>query len=311
MKVSSLLKPIVSGVSAAVVSLAIAIPANAGGRLSAPIPDWTGGAVVCKLVQTILENEMDYKVKAITMPSGAGIYEGIAAGDLDYACESWPSYSSSKDTMIKKFGGDGSVQYMGPTGVVGTSTYYVPRYFVDTVANDLTSYKQLNKYKEHFTTLESGGKGRLLACPTPAWECDDQKRLDMLGVDFMAVELGTETALWAEAQAAYARKEPFLLYAWEPHWIHAALDLVALELPAHSPDAWPATGWAEDVTFNYGNPTSMAKNADAAHVLSNMNLSNAEQSKMVLAIDVDGREVDDVVTEWMAANESTWRAWMP
>jgi len=152
------------------------------------------------------------------------------------------------------------------------------------------------------------------ACPTPAWECDDQKRLDLLGVDFVAVELGTETASWAEAQAAYARKEPFLLYAWEPHWIHAALDLVALELPAHDDDKWPATGWAEDITFNYGNPESMASdgdNADASHLLSNMNLSNAEQAKMVLAIDVDGREIDEVVEEWVAANEDIWRAWMP
>ena len=310
MKFTPLSKSLVGGL-AATLMMASSMTANAGPRLSAPIPDWTGGAVVCKLVQTILEKEYDYKIKAITMPSGAGVYEGVAAGDLDYACESWPSYSSSKDTMIKEFGGDGSVQYMGPTGIVGTSTYYVPKYFIDEVANDLTSYEQLNKYKEHFATLETGGKGRLLACPTPAWECDDQKRLDQLGVDFVAVELGTETALWAEAQGLYNRKEPFLLYAWEPHWIHAALELVPLELPAYDQNTWPATGWAEDVTFNYGNPASMAENKEASHVLSNMNLSNAEQSKMVLAIDVDGREIDDVVDEWLAANEDIWRKWLP
>jgi len=300
----------VTGLASAAL-LAGSLTAQAGSRLSAPIPDWTGGAVVCQLVQQILENEFDYKIKAITMPSGAGVYEGIAAGDLDYACESWPSYSSSKDIFITEFGGDGTVQYMGPTGIVGTSTYFVPKYFIDEVAPDLTSYEQLNKYKEHFATLETGGKGRLIACPTPAWECDDQKRLDMLGVDFVAVELGTETASWAEAQGAYSRKEPFLLYAWTPHWIHAALDLVPLELPAYDAEKWPATGWDQDITFNYGNPASMAENTDAAHVLSNMNLSNEEQSKMVLAIDVDGREIEEVVAEWLAANEDIWRKWLP
>ena len=307
-------KTITSGLAAAAISLSFTLPANAAGRLSSPIPDWTGGAVTCKVAQMILEREMDYRIKAITMPSGAGVYEAIAAGDLDYACESWPSYSSSKDTMVKEFGGDGSVKYLGAVGVVGVSTYYVPKYFVDEVAPDLKSYKELNKYKEHFATLETGGKGRLIACPTPAWECDDQKRLDMLGVDFVAVELGTETAAWAEAQAAYNRKEPFLLYAWEPHWIHAKLELVALELPAHDEDKWPATGWAEDVTFNYGNPESMAsdgKNADAAHLLSNMNLSNAEQAKMVLAVDVEGRDIEEVVGEWLDANEAIWRKWLP
>lgn len=310
MNLSKSTQVLIGGVSAAVL-LSTASIAEAGGRLSSPIPDWTGGAVTCKVAQLILENELDYKVKAITMPSGAGVYEAIAAGDLDYACESWPSYSSSKDTMITEFGGDGSVAYLGPAGIIGVSTYYVPRYFVDEVAPDLKSYKELNKYKEHFATLETGGKGRLIACPTPAWECDDQKRLDMLGVDFVAVELGTETASWAEAQGAYDRKEPFLLYAWEPHWIHAKLDLVPIELPAHDSEKWPATGWAEDVTFNYGNPGFVQEHPEAAAVLGNMNLTNGEQAKMVLAVDVDGREIDEVVSEWLAANEDIWKPWLP
>lgn len=289
----------------------LSLPAQAGGRLTAPIADWTGGAVTCKVAELIMEQELGYRIKRIQMPSGPGVYEAIAAGDLDFACESWPSYSSSKDTMITEFGGDGSVKYLGETGIVGISSYYVPKYFIDEVAPDLTSWEQLNKYKSHFATMETGDRGRLIACPTPAWECDDQKRLDLLGVDFKAVELGTETAAWAEAQAAYARHEPFLLYAWEPHWIHAKLELVSIALPTYDQDKWPATGWGKDVTYNYGNPAVMADNPDAAHVLSNMNLSNTEQAKMVLAIDGDGRDIEEVVQEWLDANESTWRQWLP
>lgn len=291
--------------------LAATVPVNADGRLTAPVADWTGGAVSCKVLQIILEREMDYKVKRITMPSGAGVWEAIAAGDLDFACESWPSYNPLMNEMITKFGGDGSVQYMDPMGVVGISSYYVPRYFIDEVAPDLKTWEDLNRYKEHFATLETSGKGRLLACPTTAWECEDQKRLDLLGIDFVAVELGTEAAHWAEAQGAYARKEPFLLYAWEPHWIHAELDLVSIMLPEHDAEKWPATGWAEDVTFNYGNPESMADNPDAAQLITNQNLSNADNSAMTYEIDVKGRDIDEVVEEWMAANEDVWRQWLP
>lgn len=297
--------------ASATLAAALSMPAQAGGRLTAPIADWTGGAVTCKVAEMIMEQELGYRIKRIQMPSGPGVYEGIAAGDLDFACESWPSYSSSKDTMIKEFGGDGSVLYLGETGIVGISSYYVPKYFVDEIAPDLNSWEQLNKYKSHFATMETGDKGRLIACPTPAWECDDQKRLDLLGVDFKAVELGTETAAWAEAQAAYARKEPFLLYAWEPHWIHAKLDLVSIKLPDYDGDKWPATGWGKDVTYNYGNPEAMADNPDAAHVLSNMNLTNTEQAKMVLAIDGDGRDIEEVVQEWLDANRAIWEKWLP
>ncbi len=301
-------------VAAGSVTALLSVSAVAGAvdkNLTAPIADWTGGAVTCKVLEVILEQEMGYDIKRVMMPSGAPVYEAMAVGDLDFGCESWPSYSPSRNRFMAEFGGDGTVSYLGETGIVGTSTYYVPRYFVEEVAPDLTSYEQLNKYKSHFATIETGDKGRLIACPTPAWECSDQERLDLLGVDFVAVELGTETAAWAEAQAAYARKEPFLLYAWTPHWIHAALDLVPIELPPHSTEQWPATGWAEDVTYNYGNPASMAAHPEAASLIGNMNLSNNEQAKMILAIDVDGRDMDEVVEEWVASNEDIWRKWMP
>lgn len=310
MNFSKLTKTLSVAVSTVMLLMGSTITA-ADKRLTSPVPDWTGGAVTCKVVQVILEQEMGYDIKTIVMPSGAAVYEAMAVGDLDYGCESWPSYSPSRNVFLERFGGDGTVAYLGEAGIIGESSYYVPRYFVEETAPDLESWEQLNKYKEHFKTIETGDKGRLIACPTPAWECDDQKRLDLLGVDFVAVELGTEAAAWAEAQAAYARKEPFLLYAWEPHWIHAALDLVRIRLPEHNTEKWPATGWAQDITFNYGNPASMEANADAAHLIGNMNLTNSEQAKMILAIDVDGRDIDEVVGEWVAANEDIWRSWLP
>ncbi len=309
MNITKVSKTLVGGGVAAIL-LGSAANVSAEGRLTAPIADWTGGAVTCKLVKLILQNEMDYEVKEVSMPSGAPVFEAIAAGEMDYGCENWPSYNPHNAEMIVEYGGDGSVVKFGDTGIVGTSTYYVPRYFVEETAPDLTSYAQLNDYKEHFATLETDGKGRLIACPTPAWECLDQQRLDLLGVDFVAVELGSETAAFAEAKGAYARKEPFLLYAYEPHWIHAALDLVALELPEYDEAKWPATGWGKDVTFNYGNPDFEKAHPEAAALIGNMNLSNAEQAKMVLAIDEDGGDIDEVVAQWLAENETIWRQWL-
>jgi len=157
----------------------------------------------------------------------------------------------------------------------------------------------------------SGDKGRLVGCPVAAWECDDTKRMELLGLNYVVTELGSEAAHWAELQAAYKRQEPFIAYAWEPHWIHAALDLVKVDLPAHSDEKWPATGWAEDVTFNYGSPKLLEDHPKVAHVIQNFNLTNAMQAPMILAIDVDGKDVEEVVEEWMASNEDTWKSWLP
>ena len=38
-------------------------------------------------------------------------------------------------------------------------------------------------------------------------------------------------------------------------------------------------------------------------------LTNAAQAAMMRAVDVDGRDIEDVITEWLDANESTWKAW--
>ncbi len=303
-----------AGALALSVSVAGVSSAAAGGVLKSPVADWTGGAVTCEIVNKILENEMGYKVKRITMPSGPAVMEGMRAGDLDYACESWPSYSTTKDKYITEWGGDGSVIKLGDVGVIGESSYYVPRYMVEgdaAVAPDLKTWEDMNKYVDLFKTLETGDKGRLIGCPVAAWQCEDTKRIELLGLNYAAVELGSEAAHWAEMQAAFKRKEPFIAYAWEPHWIHAALDLVKVELPPHSDEKWPATGWAQDVTYNYGRPGMVEEHGDVVKLFKNYNLTNAMQAPLILAIDVDGRDMEEVVDEWLEQNEATWRAWLP
>lgn len=292
----------------------IAAPASAGGVLNSAVNDWTGGAVMCEIVHQILENEMDFKIKRIVMPSGPGRDEAIRSGDLDYGCELWPSYSKSNTDHVKEFGGDGEIIKLGDSGVVGVSSYYVPRYLVEgdnAKAPDLKTWEDMNQYAELFKTLESGDKGRLLGCPAASWQCEDTKRMELLGLNYDAVELGSEAAHWAEMQAAYKRKEAFIAYAWEPHWIHAALDLVKVELPEHSNDKWPATGWAMDVTYNYANPDFVEENPEVAELISNFTLSNEDQAPLILAVDVDGREMAEVASEWLANNEDTWKAWLP
>ena len=83
--------------ASAVAALLALAAAPAGADLfRAPVADWTGGAVTCEIIHQILEREMGHKVKRITMPSGPAVSEGLRAGDLDYACETWPSYSTTR-----------------------------------------------------------------------------------------------------------------------------------------------------------------------------------------------------------------------
>ena len=312
--------------------------ANAN-RLTRAVADWTGGMVTCEVAEQILEQELGYEIDSIIFPSGTGLWEAIAAGDdIQFACESWPSYAEADDVMlnepiyydgevVKEYSGDGSIDLLGSTGIIGSSDYFVPKYFVD--ANpDFNDWSDLNKYKDQFATPETGSSGRLIGCAVAGWNCWDQKRLDMLGIDFEAVELGTEVASLAEAQAAYDRQEPFLLYFWTPHWFQGKNAMVGINLPKWTPcdsfteannwkdcgeGSWPATGWDKDYTINYGNPAVFAKpeNASAKAFFAKMKLSNDDQAVMINLIDGEGRDIVEVVQEWKDNNEDTWSNWLP
>ena len=139
----------------------------------------------------------------------------------------------------------------------------------------------------------------------------DAERVEGLRLDYQAVVLGSEVAHWGELEAAYARRAPILVYAWEPHWVHAKYDLVEIGLPKHSDESWPATDWPNDVTFKFGSPTLKDSYADVHQLLSNMRLTNAQQAVMILDVDVNGMDLDAAVRKWMAANEAIWQAWLP
>ena len=306
-------------------------------RLTAAVADWTGGEITCQVAVSMLEEELGYKVKRVVFPSGTGLWEAIAAGEIDFACESWPSYAEADTVMMKgplmydgksmfNYEGDGSVKLLGTSGIIGLSDYFIPKYAADKYG--IKSWKDLNKHKDKFATIETGSKGRLIACPVAGWNCHDQKRLDLLGIDFQADELGTEAAALAEASAAYERKEPFLLYLWEPHWFFGAYDMVGVGLPDHKTcdsfteannwkdcgtAAWPATGWAKDYTFNYGNPATFAKpeNAKAAEFFTKMKFDNADQAVMLVEVKQKNRDLKEVVKEWKDANPDKWKSWIP
>ena len=328
-------------ISALILSVALLIgsfgQANAAKRLHAAIADWTGGIITCEVAVAILEREMGYKIKQTVFPSGTGLWEAIAAGELDFACESWPSYAEADTVMLNEdliyegkvvgtYNGDGSVDLLGTAGIIGMSDYWIPRYAAEELG--IKTWKDLNKHKAKFATIESGKRGRLIGCPVAGWNCHDQKRLDLLGIDFQADELGTEAAAIAEAKAAYMRKEPFLLYLWSPHWFFGEYDMVGVQLPEHKTcdsfteannwkdcgtAAWPATGWAKDYTFNYGNPETFAKaeHAKAAEFFTKMKFENADQAVMLVEVKQKNRDLKEVVKEWKDANPDKWKSWIP
>lgn len=319
MKFPQTLTRILAGALLAALAMTSASTWAAKGIIKLHEGDWTGNLINLNLAKIILEEEMDYKTKVLFLPAGPQVYEAILGGDIDVAFEFWPSYNPTKGEYFTKWGGDGSLEYLGEMGIIGASGWYVPRYVIegdasrgiDPIAPDLKTYADLNKYKEVFAAPETAPRGRLVACPVAAWQCQDKERAEGLGVDFETVELGSEMAHWAELEGAYARGDAILIYSWEPHWTHAKYDMVEIELPEYSDDAYPVSDYPTDITFNLGSTTLKDRYPDVHQFILNLNLTNKQQSEMILEVDVNKKKLEDVVREWMASNEDVWKAWLP
>jgi len=82
-----MLKIVALGATLLASTLSFNTAAQAQGRLTAAVADWTGAIVTCRIVTTILEREYDYKIKHVELPSGNATMEAIAGGDIDMGCE--------------------------------------------------------------------------------------------------------------------------------------------------------------------------------------------------------------------------------
>ena len=291
--------------------------------------DWTGNLLQVHLARIILEEHMGRDVDLIFADYTAQ-WVSIASGDLHMAMEQWQeSTLPQMEKFLSEYGGNGEIGFLGDTGVIGETGYYIPTYVIEgdpsrgieAACPQLEDWRQLNECASVFATIETAPKGRWMGCPMVGWGCGDKERVENLGLDFVAVAIGSEPAHWAELEGAYSRGEGIIFDGWTPHWIHAKYDLTRIDLPDATPECWGMVEGVEptyacdffrgQITYNIGNPEFVKDNPEVAQFITNMHLTNEQQAGMLLAVDVEERELVEVVREWMAANEGIWKGWIP
>ena len=297
--------------------------AETKGKIVLVEQDWDGNLVTTAVAQILLEQEVGYEVELKFAPAdSAPMMIGLETGDFDFVCCNWPSFSHA--LLAEYVDSDNpTVERLGPSGVEGTSKWYVPTYLIkgdaargiQASAPDLQSYQQLNQYKDLFSTADTRGKGRLLDF-TPAWDYRNQERLDALGVDFEVVFSGSEAASFAELDASYKRGDPILLPLWAPHWSHVKYDLTEIQLPTWTEACYPAgteykCDWPIDPVQKLTWPGLKDKFPDAYQFLQNLTIDNAQQNEMVFNVAEGGMTPLEAAQLWVDDNEAIWRPWIP
>ena len=277
--------------------------------------EWTGQHISTVVAGEVLKR-MGYNVEYVT----AGYYPQLTAladGDLDGSLEIW---SSNIGDGFDAAMATGNISILGESGLVPQEQWVVPGYMVEQCPG-VTSWETLNECAELFATPDTMPAGRFLDYPAE-WGDTNAQRIEALGLDFVSIPSGGEGALIAEMKSAYDRKAPVIMMFWEPHWLWAEYDMTRVYLPEHVEgcETDPAVGpnaevvydcdWAPGSIWKVVNNGLKDSHPGAWNVIEAYQITNLEQAEMMSEIDDKGRDLMEVVNEWLDAHPDKVQAWM-
>ncbi len=301
--------------------LACSVPLAAVAQVESEDPikltlhDWTGQLITTNLMAAVLE-EAGYNVELVQADYLAQ-FAGMKTGDLHVAMELWST--TAQDALDAAVAG-GGVVVMGENGMQAKEEWWYPLYMKERCPG-LPDWNALNACAELFATPETAPKGRYLGGPV-TWGGFDEERIAALGLNYEVIHAGTDAAMFAELEAAYQRKDPILLWVYAPHWAPQKFEGEWVEFPTYEPACYtdPAWGGNPNATHDCGKPFGpiwkagwdglAAKWPGADKAIRAFTIDNATMGAMVAKVDLEGMAIEDVVNEWMDANEATWSAWI-
>jgi glycine betaine/proline transport system substrate-binding protein len=310
------------GTLALTVGLAV-LPGSASAQVESTDPikltlhDWTGQFVTTKIMGEVLK-KAGYNIEYVQADYLAQ-FAGLKTGDLHVAMEIWET--TGREAMDEATA-TGMVENLGETGMQAIEEWWYPAYMVEKCP-DLPNWEALKDEAcaEAFSTAETAPKGRYLGGPV-TWGGFDDERVEALDLPFEVVHAGTDAALFAELESAYQRQAPIMLWVYAPHWAPVKYEGAWVEFPAYTAECYADSSWGSnpDEAYDCGKPrgpiwkvaSSVVKETwpGAYEAIKAFNITNDEMGAMVADVDLNGREVDEVVAEWIANNEDRWSTWI-
>lgn len=307
--------PAATAPSAAEVKPTAAAPAADKPVIKLAENPWTGSSVNVYVAKEILESKLGYKVEIVAIDE-KNQWPALAKGDLSASLEIWPSgHVDNVKTFITE---QKAVDDAGKLGVVGKIGWFVPKYVVDAHPELATAdgYKKPENVAL-FKTAETGEAGQFLQ-GDPSWVYQDEAIIKNLGLNFKIVKGGSEQAVLSALDTAYTQKKPVLFYLWTPHWAHAKYELVNVQLPGYSAECYAKADaggvncdYPEEILFKVVSAKLKTDAPDAHAFLTKMAYKNADQIALIADVDNNKMSAADAAKKWVAANEATWKAWLP
>ena len=279
--------------------------------------DWTGQLITTQIMGEVLQkagNSVEY-VQADYLAQ----FAGLETGDLHVAMEMWATTGQeAMDAAVAT----GNVENFGPTGMKAKEEWWYPTYMKE-MCPGLPNWEALKDpaCAEAFSTAETAPKGRYLGGPV-TWGGFDDERVEALDLPFEVIHAGTDAALFAELESAYQRKAPIMLWIYAPHWAPAKYEGEWVDFPVYSAECYndPSVGLNPDMAYDCGKPFGEIwkvgwsgvkdKWPKAYAAITAFTIDNDAMGAMITDVDLNGKIVEAVAADWMAANETTWKGWI-
>lgn len=279
--------------------------------------DWTGQLITTRIMGEVLK-KAGYNIEYVQADYIAQ-FAGLESGDLHIAMEMWET--TGKDAMDASLA-TGKTSDLGETGMDAKEEWWYPSYMKEKCPG-LPNWEALKDEAcaEAFSTPETAPNGRYLGGPV-TWGGYDDERVEALELPFEVIHAGTDAALFAELESAYQRKAPIMLWVYAPHWAVAKFEGEWVEFPEYTDECYKDPSWGSnpDMAYDCGKPFGWIKKVGwkageekwpgAYKAVRNFRIENDEMSQLIVEVDLEGKKLEDVVANWVATNESRWKAWL-
>ncbi|MFQ5984445.1 MAG: ABC transporter substrate-binding protein [Alphaproteobacteria bacterium] len=278
--------------------------------------NWTSQVVLANVTGELLK-KMGYNVELV--PSDNQLqYAGMANGDVHMQIEVW---EGTHKTNFLKYVATGNLLDAGTHLAITREEWWYPKYMEERCPG-LPDWKALDKCAGEFATPETAPKGRYLGGPID-WGKHHNERVQALGMNFVVVNAGQASTLWAELDAAYRRNEPIVLFNWTPNWVEAKYEGRFVDFPDYAPECLSEPGWGmnPDLAYDCGAPRQgwLKKGAWAGakdkwptawRLLTLINFTNPMIAQASAFVDVDEMTAEEAASNWLEQNEAVWKPWI-
>ena len=285
--------------------------ADSADPIRIPMNEWTGQHISARITGTLLQ-KLGYTVEyhnAGAVPQ----FKAIAEGDLHMQPEVW---TNNVGEIYPKAVDSGDIVVLGQLGLQPQEGWIFPPYMTEKCPG-LPSYEALYDCTQAFAAADTFPKGRLITYPAD-WGTRSKDVVAMIELPFEPVAGGSEGAMIAELKSAVAAGDPIIMMFWQPHWIFAELDFDWVSWnPAEGECVeesgqmrGSACGFQQASVDKIANKDVASKWPGAYKLLEVISIDNTAQNALMLEIDNKKRDLDEVVAEWVGANEATWSPWL-